>query len=120
MITLALIRPFQLLAIYTAFLYGLLHSLSSYPPLFALAYPGFPSVFLTIMPNVFADIYNETSGIAGLHYIALGVGLTTACQLNARLLNRIYIHYKNKKGGVGEPEFRLRELLLSSLFRNRY
>ena len=67
------------------------------------------------MPNIFTDIYNETPGIAGLHYIALGVGLTTASQVNARFLDRIYIHLKSKKGGVGEPEYRLRELIISSL-----
>ena len=76
-----------------------------------LLIPGFPffKVFLTILPNIFSDIYNEAPGIAGLHYIALGVGLTTASQLNARFLDRIYVYYKNKKGGVGEPEYRLRE-----------
>ena len=78
------------------------------------AYSVFPSVFLTVMPNIFATVYNEAPGIAGLHYIALGIGLTTASQLNARYLDRIYIYYKNKKGGVGEPEFRLRELLFST------
>ena len=83
------------------------------------AYSGFPSVFLTVMPNIFVDIYKESLGIAGLHYFALGVGLIIACQINARLLDRIYIHYKNKKGGVGQPEYRLRELL-SSLFSMRY
>ena len=36
--------------------------------------------------------------------IALSVGLTIASQLNARFLDRIYIHHENKKGGVGEPE----------------
>ena len=61
------------------------------------------------MPNIFSDIYNEAPGIAGLHYIALGIGLSTASQLNARFLDRIYVYLKNKKGGVGEPEFRLRE-----------
>ena len=78
------------------------------------AYSGFPSVFLTIMPNIFAEVYNEAPGIAGLHYIALGIGLSIASQLNARFLDRIYIYYKNKKGGVGQPEFRLRELLYFS------
>ena len=64
------------------------------------------------MPSIFADVYNEAPGIAGLHYFALGIGLTTASQLNARFLDRIYIYYKNKKGGVGQPEFRLREFSL--------
>jgi hypothetical protein len=72
---------------------------------------SFILVFLTAMPTIFADIYHEAPGIAGLHYISLGVGLTLAAQINARLLDRIYIRYKNKNGGVGEPEFRLRELL---------
>ena len=67
------------------------------------------------MPEIFAVVYNESPGIAGLHYIALGVGLSLASQLNARFLDRIYIYYKNKNGGVGEPEFRLRELFIFSI-----
>ena len=63
------------------------------------------------MPTIFADIYNEGPGISGLHYIALGIALSAASQINARVLDPIYIHFKNKNGGVGEPEFRLRELL---------
>jgi hypothetical protein len=119
----ALIRPFrlfaqetiiQVLGIYMAFIYGLFYRLfffhtstclfSSHLP------PGFVLVFLTTIPTIFADIYHEAPGIAGLHYIALGVGLTTASQINARLLDRIYIYFKNKNGGVGQPEFRLRKL----------
>jgi hypothetical protein len=66
-------------------------------------------VFLTTMPAIFASVYHEKVGIAGLHYIALGIGLSLASQVNARFMDRIYIHFKNKNGGVGEPEFRLRE-----------
>ena len=90
--------------------------------LFLFAYPYRVSpltVFLTVIPNIFTNIYNEKPGIVGLHYIAVGVGLTTASQVNSRLLDRIYIHFKNKKGGVGEPEFRLRELLYDHLFSRR-
>ena len=61
------------------------------------------------MPLIFANIYHENVGISGLHYIALGVGLSLASQLNARFMDRVYVHLKNKNGGVGEPEFRLRE-----------
>lgn len=102
----ALTRPFQLLAqepiiqvfgIYMAFIYGLFY------------------LFLTVMPVIFADIYHEGPGIAGLHYIALGVGLTAAAQINARSLDRIYIHFKNKNGGVGEPEFRLPSMVPGSI-----
>jgi hypothetical protein len=64
------------------------------------------------MPNIFSDVYNESIGIAGLNYIALGIGLTLASQLNGRYLDRIYIYFKNKNGGVGEPEYRLRGLIM--------
>lgn len=67
-------------------------------------------VFLTVMPTIFTVVYQESLGISGLHYIAMGLGLTGASQINARMLDRIYIHFKNKNNGVGEPEFRLRTL----------
>jgi hypothetical protein len=68
------------------------------------------------MPTIFADVYHETPGIAGLHYFALGVGLSGASQINARFMDRIYRYYKGKNGGVGRPEFRLRGLLVRSVF----
>ncbi|EDR04269.1 MFS polyamine transporter [Laccaria bicolor S238N-H82] len=94
----ALIRPFklfasesiiQLLGLYMAFIYGIFY------------------LFLTTMPAIFANVYHEGPGIQGLHYIALGLGLTVASQVNARYMDRIYIHFKRKNGNVGEPEFRL-------------
>ncbi|KAG6878232.1 hypothetical protein C0993_010354 [Termitomyces sp. T159_Od127] len=94
----ALTRPFfifsqehivQLLGTYMAFIYGLMY------------------VFLTAMPAIYEGQYHETTSIAGLHYIALGLGLTIAAQVNARYMDRIYLHFKNKNNGVGEPEFRL-------------
>jgi len=72
-------------------------------------------LLLTIMPSIFAVVYNEAPGIAGLHYFALGIGLSIASQLNARFLDRIYIYYKNKKGGVGQPEFRLPTMVPASI-----
>ena len=74
------------------------------------------------MPVIFPTVYHERIGIAGLHYIALGIGLSAASQFNVRYMDRIYIHFKNKNGGVGEPEFRLRQLGFSSvpLFRPAY
>ena len=66
-------------------------------------------VFLTTIPGIFQGVYDERPGIAGLHYIALGIGLGSASQLNARMLDWVYSYYKNKNGGKGRPEFRLRE-----------
>ncbi|KAG5734269.1 hypothetical protein E4T56_gene20574 [Termitomyces sp. T112] len=94
----ALTRPFliffrekiaQLLGVYMAFIYGLFY------------------IFLTAMPAIYEGQYHEKTSIAGLHYIAFGVGLTLASQVNARYMDRIYIYFKNKNNGVREPEFRL-------------
>jgi hypothetical protein len=63
------------------------------------------------MPTIFGVVYDEKPGIAGLHYLALGVGLSSASQINARTLDKVYVYFKNKNGGIGRPEFRLREWL---------
>jgi hypothetical protein len=95
----SLIRPFQLfyeerivqlLGIYMAFLYGIFY------------------LFLTTIPTIFSEVYHQPRGIGGLHYIALGLGLSISSQVNARTMDRIYIYFKKKNGNVGEPEFRLR------------
>lgn len=68
-------------------------------------------VFLTTIPTIFADIYHEGPGIAGLHYIALGIGLTLSAQVNARALDYVYKHFKARNNGHGEPEFRLPSMI---------
>ncbi|KAI0947331.1 hypothetical protein AcV7_009784 [Taiwanofungus camphoratus] len=103
----ALVRPFklfahepiiQLLGVYMAFVYGLLY------------------LFLTTIPSIFEKTYGERVGIAGLNYFALGVGLTGASQVNARLLDRIYKHFQRKNGGQGRPEFRLPSMVPGTIF----
>ncbi|PCH40176.1 MFS polyamine transporter [Wolfiporia cocos MD-104 SS10] len=94
----ALVRPFklffrepiiQLLGVYMAFIYGTLY------------------LFLTTIPDIFENTYGQAVGIAGLNYFALGVGLTGASQINARMLDRIYKYFSKRNGGVGKPEYRL-------------
>jgi len=92
-----------------AFVYGVLYRASFTSPDRPYVHHSRYLVFLTTIPAIFASIYHESVGIAGLHYIALGAGLSLASQVNGRFMDRIYIHFKNKNGGVGEPEFRLRE-----------
>ncbi|KAI0749869.1 MFS polyamine transporter [Daedaleopsis nitida] len=102
----ALIRPFalffrepivQLLGVYMAFLYGTLY------------------LFLTTIPSIFEGTYHQEVGIAGLHYFALGVGLTGASQLNARMLDRAYKYFSKRNGGVGRPEYRLPSMVPGSI-----
>lgn len=52
-------------------------------------------------------MYHDRVGIAGLHYLALGVGLMVGSQSNARLMDKVYLLLKSRNGGVGRPEFRL-------------
>ncbi|KIJ49828.1 hypothetical protein M422DRAFT_27552 [Sphaerobolus stellatus SS14] len=101
----ALTRPFvmfyyepiiQLLGIYMAFIYGLIY------------------LVLVTLPDIYGGIYGEAPGIAGLHYLALGIGLTGASQINARLLDRIYRHLKEKNGGEGRPEYRLPSIFVGA------
>ncbi|THU87853.1 MFS polyamine transporter [Dendrothele bispora CBS 962.96] len=101
----ALTRPFmiftrepiaQVIGFYIAFVYGVFY------------------LFLTTIPLVFSRVYNESPGIAGLNYIALGVGLSSASQVNARYMDKIYIYLKKKNGGVGEPEFRVPSMALGA------
>ncbi|KAG2753484.1 MFS general substrate transporter [Suillus brevipes Sb2] len=87
----------QLLGIYMAYLYGLLY------------------LFLTTIPSIFGGVYQQSVGIAGLHYIALGIGVTGASQLNAKTMDKVYVYFKNKHGGVAKPEFRLPAMVPGSV-----
>ncbi|KAE9387803.1 MFS polyamine transporter [Gymnopus androsaceus JB14] len=102
----ALTRPFalfarepiaQVIGLYMAFVYGIFY------------------IFLTTIPTIFTNVYHQSTGIGGLNYIGLGIGLTFASQINARYMDKIYIYFKNKNGGVGEPEFRVPSMILGSL-----
>ncbi len=66
------------------------------------------SVFLTTIPTAFREVYHDGVGISGLHYLALGLGLAIPAQINARLMDKVYVSLKARNGGVGRPEFRLR------------
>ncbi|KAI1794152.1 MFS polyamine transporter [Ganoderma leucocontextum] len=97
-VTKARFRPFilfvrepiiQLLGSYMAFMYGTLY------------------LFLTTIPLVFQGVYGESLGIAGLNYIALGIGLSGVSQISARLLDVVYMRLANKNRGIGKPEYRL-------------
>ncbi|KAI0654246.1 MFS polyamine transporter [Cubamyces menziesii] len=98
LIVVSLFRPFilfakepiiQLVSLYLAFIYGVIY------------------LVIATIPPVFADIYHERPGYIGLHYIALGLGLFVASQINARMLDRVYVALKKRNNGQGEPEFRL-------------
>ena len=73
-----------------------------------LASYGLIYLILTTIPTIYQVTYRESTGTAGLHYLALGIGLTGASQINARLLDHTYKYFKAKNNDVGKPEYRLR------------
>lgn len=102
----ALIRPFrligtqiivQILALYLAYLYGLLY------------------LVLSTFPKLWESVYHESVGIGGLNYISLALGLFLGMQICAPLLDRIYKHLKARNNGVGKPEFRIPLMIPGSL-----
>jgi hypothetical protein len=66
-------------------------------------------VFITSMPLMFQGTYHESVGISGINYIALGIGVTGASQLNARFMDYMFRRLREKNGGAAEPEYRVRE-----------
>ncbi|KAI0673328.1 MFS polyamine transporter [Trametes maxima] len=102
----SLFRPFilfaeepiiQLVSLYLAFIYGVIY------------------LVITTVPAVFAKIYHEQPGIIGLHYISMGLGLFVASQVNARMLDKVYVALKKRNNNQGEPEFRLPTVMPGTL-----
>jgi len=96
----ALFRPFrllatqpivQVLAIYIAYVYGLMY----------LVLSTFPVLWTT------PQYYNEPIGIGGLNYISLGLGFFLGTQIGAPLNDLFYRRLKARNNDVGRSEFRV-------------
>lgn len=94
----SIVRPFrllgtqpivQILAIYMAYLYGLMY------------------LVLSTFPVLWTDRYGESVGIAGLNYISMGLGFSLGAQIFSPLNDRVYRTLKHKNNAVGKPEFRI-------------
>ncbi|OCK89376.1 MFS general substrate transporter [Cenococcum geophilum 1.58] len=93
----ALTRPFrllgtqpiiQVLAIYMAYLYGMMY------------------LVLSTFPGLWNDRYHESIGIGGLNYISLALGFFLGTQICAPINDRIYRKLRKRNNNVGKPEFR--------------
>jgi MFS family permease len=104
----SLVRPFrllttqpiiQVLALYTAYVYGLQYlMLSTFPILWTSP-----------------QYYGESTGIGGLNYISLGFGALLGSLIAARLNDRTYRHLKARNTDIGKPEFRLPLLAVTTI-----
>ncbi|EKD21743.1 uncharacterized protein L3040_004966 [Drepanopeziza brunnea f. sp. 'multigermtubi'] len=79
----------QLLALYMAYLYGIMY------------------LVLSTFPGLWENKYGQSVGIGGLNYISLGVGFFLGTQVAAPLQDRIYLALKKRNNGVRKPEFRV-------------
>ena len=103
----SLVRPFRLLgtqpivqflAIYMAYIYGLMY------------------IVLSTFPTLWTDQYHEATGIGSLNYISLGAGFFLGSQISARINDRIYRRLRDKNNGKGRPEFRVPLMVPGSAF----
>ena len=67
------------------------------------------------VPGIFQGVYGQSVGIAGLNYLALGIGFTGVSQISARLMDPIYKRFKERNGGPGKPEYRLRAFIYQGI-----
>ena len=84
-------------------------SLTTYVGLYPAANGISNAVFLTTIPSIFQDVYGFSVGIAGLHYIPLGLGMYGGATILTKTMDKTYATLQEKAGGIGKPEFRLRE-----------
>jgi len=105
----SMVRPIRMLttqpivfclALYMAYLYGLLY----------LVVSSFAQLWTD------PDYYGESVGISGLNYIALALGYMIGMQATARLTDRIYRRLKKRNNGVGRPEFRVPAMIPCVIF----
>ncbi|RPA99636.1 putative MFS multidrug transporter [Choiromyces venosus 120613-1] len=94
----SLVRPFkllgtqvivQVLALYMAYLYGLMY------------------LVLSTFPTLWGKEYHMSIGIGGLNYLSMGLGFFLGAQICAPLNDKIYIRLKARNSGKGKPEFRV-------------
>lgn len=105
-LAIALRRPFillatqpivQMLALYMAYVYGLMY------------------LVLSTFPLLWVQHYNQRIDLAGLHYLALGLGFFLGAQISSPLNDRVYRALKRRAAGIARPEFRVPLLLPASV-----
>lgn len=75
---------------------------------------GLNYLLFTTFPMVWGDVYGESTGIAGLNYISMGIGSFIGLFGNFFLIDRIYKNLKAKNNGVGRPEYRVPTMVVGS------
>lgn len=89
----------QYLAVYQSLTYGIIY------------------LMLSTYPRIWTQVYHESTGIGGLNYISLMVGMTLGAQISGRLMDWGYQKLKRRApNGEGRPEFRVPVLFISTFW----
>ncbi|KAF5092174.1 hypothetical protein D0Z00_004703 [Geotrichum galactomycetum] len=76
---------------------------------------GFKYLMLVTYPALWTKVYGYRIGIAGLMYIALGVGSVSGLLVGTPLIQFVYLKLVARNNGVAKPEYRLPVLIPSSV-----
>lgn len=107
LVTPALMRPIRMLftqpivilcSTYMAIQYGILY------------------LVLTTYPTLWTEEYHERPSIAGLNYIASGIGLIFGSQASGIFIDKTFRYLKRRNNGKMAPEFRVPVILLGTFF----
>lgn len=102
----ALVRPaimittqpiIQVIALYMAYLFGLIYLL------------------LSTFPGVYQGAYGESVSISSLNFISLGLGLWLGAQVSSWANDIIYKRLKTSNNDTGRPEFRVPLMFIGSI-----
>lgn len=80
----------------------------------AIAY-GYLYLLFVTFGTIFQVGYGQSTEIAGLHYLAPGLGQFVGAIFSALSIDRVYIYLTKRNNGVGKPEFRVPLMVLSSI-----
>lgn len=64
-------------------------------------------ILLVTFTQVHQKVYNESTGIASLHYLSLALGFLTGRMIGTRLMDKFYKQFQRKNDGKATPEMRL-------------
>ncbi|KAK4057845.1 hypothetical protein OIO90_001064 [Microbotryomycetes sp. JL221] len=90
-------RILNVLALYLAIIYGMIYLIT------------------TTTTTIFTDVYGQSVGIAGTHFVAQGLGFLVGAQANGRILDRMYRKLQASNNDIGQPEFRLPVMVPASI-----
>ncbi|KAJ7339843.1 major facilitator superfamily domain-containing protein, partial [Mycena albidolilacea] len=74
-------------------------------------------LYMAFIYGLFYRTYGESVGVSGIDYLTFGVGVTGASQVNTQFMDWMFRRLKERNGGKGRPEYRIRACFLPHISR---